>query len=341
MRLLLCVLFLSLSIAGFAQRKQAVCFIYHRFSDSRYPSTNTDAKTFETHLKWLKENKYEVLSFSKAIAYLKSSEPARKVAVLTIDDGYKSFYQNGLPLLKKYGMEATLFINSESVGGSDYMNWEQLRDVSKSGIEIGNHTHAHTFFMNLPAEKRYDQFRDELRTCQQLIRENLGLTPTVFSYPYGEYDEKMKDIVKSEGFIGAGAQNSGVMSNESDLFLCPRFPMSESYATRDKFIEKAKMNALPVTKVSTTDHLLPAQKKPMLVLTLDAKNLNTNGVQCFIQGSNCHLTKKESDEERLVLELSPVTALTKRRTLYTITIPDKEGRWYWYSFLWINPAVKD
>ncbi len=41
----------------------------------------------------------------------------KKVAVITIDDGYTSFYRNGLPLLKKYQMPASLFINTKTVGG--------------------------------------------------------------------------------------------------------------------------------------------------------------------------------------------------------------------------------
>ena len=58
--------------------KEAVCFIYHRFGDSRYPTTNVSTKDFESHLKYLVDNKFEILSFSDAITYLKSNSPAKK-----------------------------------------------------------------------------------------------------------------------------------------------------------------------------------------------------------------------------------------------------------------------
>src|SRR5690348_13954384 len=91
--------------------KEIVCFIYHRIGDHRYPSTNTSPKDFEAHLSYLSKNNFTVLSFSDALKYLQSGESGKKVAVITIDDGYTSFYKNGLPLLKKYHMPASLFIN--------------------------------------------------------------------------------------------------------------------------------------------------------------------------------------------------------------------------------------
>jgi peptidoglycan/xylan/chitin deacetylase (PgdA/CDA1 family) len=109
-------------------RKEVVCFIYHRFGDSRYPTTNVSVADFETHLEQLLENDFQLLTFSEAVSYLNSSGPPRKTAVITIDDGYKSFYRNALRLLKKFKVPATLFINTETVGG-DYMTWDELREL--------------------------------------------------------------------------------------------------------------------------------------------------------------------------------------------------------------------
>src|SRR5690606_10790893 len=102
--------------------KEVVCFVYHRFGDDRFPSTNISLQDFEAHLAYLKENEYQVLSFSDAIAYLHSDAPVKKTAVITIDDGYKSFYNHALPLLTRFNIPATLFINTETVGGNDYMD---------------------------------------------------------------------------------------------------------------------------------------------------------------------------------------------------------------------------
>jgi hypothetical protein len=94
--------------------KEVVCFIYHRFGDSRYPSTNTSQKDFESHLTYLKKNNFQMLTFSAAIDYLRSDAPVRKTAVITIDDGYKSFFRNGFPLLKKFAFQQHSYYQKRS-----------------------------------------------------------------------------------------------------------------------------------------------------------------------------------------------------------------------------------
>lgn len=320
--------------------KQVVSFVYHRFDDVRFPSTNIAAKDFEAHLQWLQTHQYQVLTLSDAIDYLKSDSAVKRTAVITIDDGYKSFYQNGLPLLIKYKMPATLFINTETVGSGDYMDWSQLKEASEKNVEIGNHTHSHDFFLNQPATARYTNFVNDLEGSQKTIEENLQIKPTVFAYPYGEFDEEMKTIVKAIGFKGAAAQNSGVIDTSTDLFQLPRFPMSESYASM--FEEKALMQSMKVISSAPARAIIQKNNpRPILTLTINAKGLNTDQLQCFVQGTNCNfkIIEKTSSQIRLTMQATSSIA-NRRRTLYTLTAPDSLGNWHWFSHLWVNPSVK-
>ncbi|MBT1684924.1 polysaccharide deacetylase family protein [Dawidia soli] len=323
---------------GSGPRKDIVCFVYHRVGDSRYPTTNVSTKDFEAHLAYLAKNKFQVLSFSDAIDYLQSDAPPQKTAVITVDDGYTSFFRNGLPLLKKYNMPATLFINTRTVGGGDYMDWEQLQTALAGGMEIGNHTHSHDYFLNQGADSRYETFRQEIIQSQDIIEKHLNKKPVVFSYPYGEFDDKMKQTVKDLGFKAAAAQLSGVLYNGTDLFMCPRFPMAEAYAA--KFAEKAAMRALDVTTPSAP-RALP-DKRPALTLTFKGKDIQTKRLQCFAQGSPCSCRITRQDTTGLItVSLQAGAAIAgRRRTLYTLTAPGKNGGWYWYSHLWINTKVK-
>ena len=320
--------------------KEAVCFIYHRFGDSRYPSTNVSVKDFESHLKYLVENDFQVVTFSDAISYLQSEQPAKKTAVITVDDGYKGFFTHALPLLKKYKVPATLFINTKTVGGGDYMSWNELRDVVKDDIEIGNHTHSHEYFLNLPESSRYKTFKGEIDLSQSIIKKNLDVEPIVFSYPYGEFDVEMKKIVKQAGFVAAAAQNSGVMYAGSDMFQCPRFPISESYASLKQFAEKASMHALQPSDLSPETFVLKGQNPPVLTLTLTRENLDLKQLQCFVQGGECEVQVLKNGDEGTTLSLRARKPLgLRRRTLYTLTLRDKHGQWYWFSHLWINPGI--
>jgi peptidoglycan/xylan/chitin deacetylase (PgdA/CDA1 family) len=328
------------SSGGSNEEKEFVCFIYHRVGDSRYPSTNTSPKDFEQHLEYFSTNHFQVLTFSEAVDYLKSDKPLRKTAVITIDDGYKSFFKNGFPLLKKYGFPATLFINTKTVGGGDYMNWAELKEVNKSNIEIGNHTHSHDFFLNQPSTTRYKTFKQEIELSQSLISKHMDITPKVFSYPYGEFDLEMKKIVKEAGFIAAAAQNSGVIYSGADLFECPRFPMSEAYSSLEKFSEKASMHALKIINRSPDDYILPENKRPLLTLTIDPTDLQVKQLQCFVQGGEFELQIVERSDKKITVTLQAVRPISgRRRTLYTVTVPDNKGKWHWYSHLWINSKV--
>ena len=322
----------------YQNKKEVICFVYHRFGDPRYPSTNISVTDFETHLKYLLENNFQLLTFSEAISYLQSSSPQKKTAVITIDDGYKSFYRNGLPLLKKFNVPATLFINTETIGG-DYMTWDELNDAVNSDVEIGNHTHSHKFFLDLPESSRYSIFTDEIELSQSIIKKKLNIEPKVFSFPYGELDIKMKDIVMQAGFVAAAAQNSGVLLEGSDLFQCPRFPMSEAYSSKEQFVEKASMHAVQVLNRTPEDFIVKKENPPVLTLTLAVEDLNFKQLQCFVQGGECDVQILEMKDNNATLTLRALKPLARRRTLYTLTIPDKKGRWHWFSHLWIDPGL--
>jgi peptidoglycan/xylan/chitin deacetylase (PgdA/CDA1 family) len=322
--------------------KTIMCFVYHRFGDSRYPTTNVSVKDFELHLNWLTKHDFTFLTFSDAIAYLQSDESVRKVAVITIDDGYRSFFHNGLPVLKKHKIPATLFINTETIEGGDYMGWSELKTAMKNNIEIGNHTHSHDYFLNKPTSTRYKAFKEEIELSQSIIQKNLDFTPIVFSYPYGEFDVEMKNVVKNIGFKAAAAQNSGVVYADTDLFMCPRFPMSETYSGLNKFVEKASSKALKVVNSSPNNPYLPSNKKPILTLTININDLRIDQLQCFVQGGKCsfNITEKRADTATIIVQsVAPINR--RRRTLYTITVPDKKGIWHWYSHLWIDPKIKE
>jgi len=255
--------------------KHVVSFIYHRFGDGRYPTTNTSIENFEAHINYLKDNDYHIVTLSKANEYLQSNQTGQKTAVLTIDDGFKSFITNGFPLLKKHNVTATLFINTKDIGSGDYMSWDDIKMLSDEGIEIGNHTETHQYFLNLSEENRYIIFKNELTNGQKLIEEKLGITPKVFAYPFGEYDIKMKAIVEEVGFAAAVGQNSGVIHSSTHPYRMPRFPMSDAFASLSSFKLKSKMMPFVLIDESPINFFLKREEKqPELTLKFDTSNFN-------------------------------------------------------------------
>jgi peptidoglycan/xylan/chitin deacetylase (PgdA/CDA1 family) len=319
------------------------CFVYHRFGDDRYFSTNISIEAFREQLTYLKQNNFRVWTMGKAAKAIRNGDIVPpKTVVLTIDDGYHSFYENGLPLLEEFGYPATLFVNTENIGNKDYLSWQEILDAQRRGIEIGNHSHGHGHFLNIPSEEeRKNIFISDLVTTQTLFNEHLGYTPDLYSYPYGEYDAMMQEILEKAGYLAATAQYSGVLYKGSNLFEIPRFPMGGPYATVKGFIQKSQMLAMQLSSIEPAGIVLQ-QNPPILEITIQSYCIDVEKVQCFVNGQrNCIVELHESPDV-IRMKIKSRDRLTGRRTLYTLTAPSKDGKgWCWYSHVWVNTEVEE
>ncbi len=222
---LVCALWCGSVSAG-----QANVFVYHRFGDSRYPSTNIAVATFASQLQLLKDQHYTVLPLGEIVRRLRQGESLpERCAALTVDDAFETFWTGARPLLRQYGFPVTLFVATNTVEGDSYMSWEQLRTLVAEGVEIGNHTASHPYLLDRKkGESRpawQQRVRRQILEAQASIKKELGVTPTVFAYPYGEYDPAIEKIVSELGFAAAVGQQSGVIAPGEDMFALPRFPM--------------------------------------------------------------------------------------------------------------------
>ena len=87
--------------------------MYHRFGDSRYPSTNITKEQFEKHIKEITKPKYNVIDIKKALEAIKEEELTKdRSIVITIDDAYSSVFDYAWPILKKHNLPFTLFVSN-------------------------------------------------------------------------------------------------------------------------------------------------------------------------------------------------------------------------------------
>ncbi len=311
---------------------QAVGIVYHRFGDSRYPSTNTPVECLEQQLSYLKDNNIQTFTVSELLSR-KVSE-GQKVFI-TVDDGFKSFYQYGWPVFKKYGCKVTVFINTRTVGWPDYLSWDEIRYLHEQGVEFEAHSHAHPFFVDSPDSNLVKYFMDDLLLSEKIFQDSLNYSPKIYAYPYGEFDQQMAEVLKQKGYKFAFAQNSGVWCKKSNRFAIPRFPVAGNYVDLDTFIEKVNMSALPVHSNNDFPIFINNGERKSLTFMLDS-------IEKY-SGINCYFNNKSSQDNLTINGDSLIVDITmpnQRRALLTFSAQDKYSNWYWWSRIFINADKK-
>ena len=200
----------------------AVILMYHRFGETGHPQTNIALEQFDAHLAELEKDKYTVLPIPEILARLKSGKPMPANAVgITIDDAFRSVYDVAYPRLKKRNLPFTLFVATRPVDRKlpDYMTWEQIRELRDAGVTIGSQTHSHLHMVRRgPADSRAD-----VQAANERFAAELGATPKLLAYPYGEAGLETMALVRDLGFEFAFGQHSGVVHKSSDPLFLPRF----------------------------------------------------------------------------------------------------------------------
>lgn len=329
---LLISLLLQLSVVSISpaeaeeeMRDSATVLMYHRFGESRYPSTNISIEQFEAHLAHLAGGNYNVLKLDDIIVRLRAGEllPDRTVAI-TIDDAYLSVYTEAWPRLTEAGFPFTLFVASSPIDRklSGYMSWEQIRELQSSGVTIGSQTHTHPHMHRLSDE----EVRAEISTSNGRFIEELGLRPELFAYPYGEYSQFVIDAVKNAGFRAAFGQNSGIMHSADDQFQLPRFAFNEAYGTIDRL--KLAVDGLPL-KVHdlTPEDMVLTMNPPLYGFTVSEEMSPVSQLRCF---SNNH-GKLDVTMLGMRAEIRAPGPLTEPRARINCTMPAVDGRWRWFG----------
>ena len=329
-----------------AAAQGAVAFIYHHFGVADLPSTNVRLEQFDAQLEHLAEAGYQVWSLGRVVGALRAGEalPDRVVS-LTADDAYRSVYEEAWPRLKRRGWPLTVFVPTDPVddGVAAYMSWDQMRELAAQGVEFANHSASHDHLLRRSGESAgqwRQRVRSDLERAGRRLREELGpealASPALLAYPYGEYSLELAELVRGMGYVGVG-QQSGAMGPGADLGALPRFPVNERYGALDSFSTKAASLALPVVMARPREPVRPDGRAPALELELGGVPDRLDRLACYFGGERLEL---ESLGERR-FRVAAGGALQARRGRYNCTVPGPEGRYFWYSHLWIDPAAPE
>ena len=183
--LIILLLFLVFILYNKTRKNFVLCLMYHSI-DSEKNKGGIFIDEFEEHIKWIKDKKTFKMEELKGLDY---TLPPNSI-LITFDDGYKNNYTLAFPILKKYNMKATIFLNTKFIEKDEtYLNWDEIREMYESGlIDFQLHTHSHQLTVkDIEVLAFYDN-----ESSPYFKRESYSL------FFDGNYDEK-KDAKKLNG----------------------------------------------------------------------------------------------------------------------------------------------
>lgn len=210
----------------------SIVLMYHRLGSPLVRSIVRGQYVLPALFRWQLElllaRGYMPTTLSDALAH-----PASGRVAVTFDDGYASVGKLAWPILRQFGIPATIFMVAGAVGKTNawdvrdsdrvepLLTADELRDMATAGIEIGAHTVTHAHLPRLTDA----ELRAELVDAKAKLEDILGHPVTSFAYPYGEWDARVRDAVIAAGYQRACATTRGVVRANTDPFAIPRLNM--------------------------------------------------------------------------------------------------------------------
>ncbi len=337
-KILLLSLLPSLAIAT----NSAVILQYHHVSDDTPAITSVTPEGFARHIRYLADNKFNVISVTEAVEALHKKQPLPpKSVAITFDDAYLSIYTNAFPLLKEQGWPFTIFVSPTPVdkGFQKFLSWEQIQEMTHFGATIANHTMDHDHSVERrPGESEeawINRFNEDLEATEARIKEKTGQSIKQFAWTFGETTPELRRLLGQLGYIGFG-QQSGAAGEYSDFTRLPRFPMAGIYGTSD-FALKVGSLAMPVIAQKPDSSLISEDNlTPELTLELAKGDYQKKQLKCYASGQG-ELSVKWLDDEMTRLTTQANKPLPVGRTRYNCTAPSNNGKqYYWYSHAWLR-----
>ena len=183
---------------------------------------------FKKQMEFLAKNGYKTITPDKLIAYIKKEERVpHNTIMITADDGYENFYTYAFPILKEYNLKATIFIVTDDIDKPGMLSWQELREISDSGlVTVASHTRSHSLMPSIAMDG--NRLRDELAGSKKILEAGLGKSVDFMCYPNGDFNDLVKAAVERAGYKGAFTTNPQKRSDINDIYAIRRIKMSSS-----------------------------------------------------------------------------------------------------------------
>ncbi len=214
-----------LNLVSWVNRRKVTILSYHSIVDDDGPLRRDSHKQqlpvdlFRKHLDYLQSN-HNVIALSDFLSAKRENRPLPNYSVvLTFEDGFQDFYTVAAGQLAQRCLPATVFIITDRAygrlppNGESFLSWEQIRELARSGTEIGSHTCSHPKLPDLSPE----DVTKELADSRAAILEHLGAVHIPLSYPHGRTTDSISRLAQSLGYSCAITTALGPNDRDADI----------------------------------------------------------------------------------------------------------------------------
>lgn len=191
---------------------------YHSVKTVPGNALSMPPEQLEEQMKYLYDHSFESVSLGELydFFYENGTLPSKPI-VITFDDGYKDNYTNALPILRKFGFAATVFVTAGQ-DGPVFLTRDEMRELLEAGWEIESHTMTHPDLSKLNPFK----LQWELEHSKQLLEQDLGRKVKFLAYPYGKYNESVVKAARGAGYLMAFTTKAGWATEKHNPWLVNR-----------------------------------------------------------------------------------------------------------------------
>ena len=204
---------------------------YHSISDAGGP-TSIPPAVFADQMQTLADLGRRSVRLSEFIDWHEGkNDNAQEGVLITFDDALEDFATVAVPILKRHGFSALMFVPTRRLGRPEgwvaandpprrLMDWATVRSLAKEGFEFGGHSRTHANLTKLSPTQR----EDEIAGCAEDLSAQIGKPIDGFAAPYGRVSP---EVVKAIGhhYRAAFGTRLAIAKRGRDLFDVPRIDM--------------------------------------------------------------------------------------------------------------------
>jgi peptidoglycan/xylan/chitin deacetylase (PgdA/CDA1 family) len=213
-------------------KKGIPILLYHSIGnkDSRLA---VGEEEFEKQINFLAKKGYKTIT-PKDLFH--SSENNKRI-LITFDDGFKDNLINALPVLKKYGYIATIFISTNYIGGKsefctnkndrefNMLDETDIKNLEENNWNICNHFHSHKNLTELNDQKIIEEFLKARNILRAIIKYQGNAD--IISFPRNKYNDNIQKVLKKIGVVMAFAGNRKMYFYGNDIMALPRIEIDK------------------------------------------------------------------------------------------------------------------